>query len=547
MKKWIPALIVGSCVLTVLAGLRQPPTKNGPDLISFGKLPSFYRGRVMPMDSIARTSLLMISGTQVLRTPTGEKSAIEWLADVLWDPQKTIGDPLFEIDDPDVLGLMTIEQTKRRRFSFQEIQPFMGEIDKQAAHADGLDVSQRTRFHNSILLLQNRVVLYQELGWASLGQTLMLGMPSSEFPGWGMPYITMGNAYRKGDAARFNAALEECAGNLSQSVSKKTRLAGYEAFLNHVEPFYKSMIIYVLAFLLVSFSFLGARQSLVRAGFGLMSLAFVLHTLGLVSRIVIQGRPPVTNLYSSAVFVGWAAALLGLGLEWIYRKGIGTLVTSIIGFLTLIVAHHLALQGDTMEMLQAVLDSNFWLTTHVVTIMIGYSSTFIAGFLAMGYLFRRAFSRNPDIRGEEALETMVYGVICFAAFFSFVGTVLGGVWADQSWGRFWGWDPKENGALLIVLWNVFILHAWNLPKIKPVSIMMMAVFGNVITALCWFGVNMLGIGLHSYGFMDKALLWLVVFIVTQLAVLSLGFFPSRQGAGVPSTTPNSSDKPRGRK
>jgi cytochrome c biogenesis factor len=125
---------------------------------------------------------------------------------------------------------------------------------------------------------------------------------------------------------------------------------------------------------------------------------------------------------------------------------------------------------------------------------------------------------------------MTYGVICFATLFSFVGTVLGGIWADQSWGRFWGWDPKENGALLIVLWNAAYLHVRWGGLLKDRGLMSMAIFGNVITAWSWFGTNMLGIGLHSYGFMDAAFVWLMIFIGTQVAVISLAAVPLRYWA-----------------
>jgi cytochrome c biogenesis factor len=120
---------------------------------------------------------------------------------------------------------------------------------------------------------------------------------------------------------------------------------------------------------------------------------------------------------------------------------------------------------------------------------------------------------------------MVYGIICFATLFSFVGTVLGGIWADQSWGRFWGWDPKENGALIIVIWNALILHARWGGMVKERGIMNLAIFGNIVTAWSWFGTNMLGIGLHSYGFMDSAFKYLMLFIVSQLVLIGLGLLP----------------------
>ena len=192
-----------------------------------------------------------------------------------------------------------------------------------------------------------------------------------------------------------------------------------------------------------------------------------------------------------------------------------------------------------MEMLRAVLDTNFWLATHVVTITIGYSGTFLAGAIAIVYALRRQFAPRLDPVTTRNLVSMAYGIIAFSLLFSFVGTVLGGIWADQSWGRFWGWDPKENGALLIVLWNAIILHARWGGYARERGIMAMAIFGNVITSLSWFGVNMLGVGLHSYGFMDKAFWALTGFCASQVLLMTLALLPRqfwkaetwREGAG----------------
>jgi ABC-type transport system involved in cytochrome c biogenesis permease subunit len=120
---------------------------------------------------------------------------------------------------------------------------------------------------------------------------------------------------------------------------------------------------------------------------------------------------------------------------------------------------------------------------------------------------------------------MVYGIVCFATLFSFVGTILGGIWADQSWGRFWGWDPKENGALIIVIWNAIILHARWGGMIKQRGLMNLAVGGNIVTSWSWFGTNMLGVGLHSYGFTDAAFVALLSFVVSQVAIITIGLLP----------------------
>jgi ABC-type transport system involved in cytochrome c biogenesis permease subunit len=246
----------------------------------------------------------------------------------------------------------------------------------------------------------------------------------------------------------------------------------------------------------------------------------------------LQGRPPVTNLYSSAIFVGWGAVLLCLFLEWFHKNGIGSVCGSAIGFVTLLVAQNLQLDGDSLEMLRAVLDTNVWLATHVVCVTLGYSATFLAGFLGIIYILRGVLTKSFDETTAKSLGRMMYGIVCFATLFSFTGTILGGIWADQSWGRFWGWDPKENGALLIVIWNAIILHARWGGYARERGIAVLTVFGNIITSLSWFGVNMLGVGLHSYGFMDQAFGPLLAFIVSQLAIVAVGMSPKKYWRGI---------------
>ena len=123
-------------------------------------------------------------------------------------------------------------------------------------------------------------------------------------------------------------------------------------------------------------------------------LAFVLTTAGLIWRIVLSGRPPVTNLHSSALFVAWVAVGLGLLAERFTRDGLVTAAASALGFASLLIAHHLAGEGDTMGVLVAVLDTNFWLATHVITITLGYAATFLAGFLGITFLVLRGV--DPD-------------------------------------------------------------------------------------------------------------------------------------------------------
>ena len=178
------------------------------------------------------------------------------------------------------------------------------------------------------------------------------------------------------------------------------------------------MITYIFAFILACGALLtfgtlpNVSESLRRSAFYLIILAWLVHTFGLVFRMVLEGRPPVTNLYSSAIFIGWGAVVLGLVLEWIYRVGIGSIVAALAGFVTLMIAHNLALGGDTMEMLRAVLDTNFWLATHVVVVTLGYASTFAAGLLAIIYIFVGVFTpllRMPLGKRTAAAQPLAPG------------------------------------------------------------------------------------------------------------------------------------------
>jgi ABC-type transport system involved in cytochrome c biogenesis permease subunit len=201
-------------------------------------------------------------------------------------------------------------------------------------------------------------------------------------------------------------------------------------------------------------------------------------------------------------------------------------VAAFAGAFTAFIAHHLAEEkGDTMEQLVAVLDTNFWLATHVTIVNMGYAATAMAGLIGCIFIFRGLLTTTLDQKEVKTLGQMIYGVLCFATLFSFTGTVLGGIWADQSWGRFWGWDPKENGAVLIVIWNALILHARWAGIVKQRGMAVLSVFGIMVTAWSWFGTNQLSVGLHAYGFSKELADGLVVAWTILLVIIGVGLVP----------------------
>ncbi len=620
-QKWFPPVLAVVMAVWFFGNL-QPPKDKDFAFNQFGQLPVVADGRLKPMDSLARDSLLEIRQVQMLDLEPWKEwyvnhktiSADEWLANVTMNPAVADEWPVFVVANPDLVSLLKLPEMNKtnsdgEHYSWNQIQPSLDTLEKENDRVEKIDSASRTAYENAIAKLHERLMLYAQLkntiqpadadNWpaelASFEQSIPDGiaaakaqqagqaynktnfdafaynisrfqfmanleppliLPPDGTTEWrrtgdalldaphGKPldnfthdYAKMAGALAANDPEQFNSALADLRSQLVPTQSRALAKSRAEVFFNQMEPFYNAMVIYILAGLLAIFSWFNLSESLRRSAVWLVWLAFFIHTTGLIYRMVLEGRPPVTNLYSSAIFIGWGACLLGIILEKFHRNGIGVVASSGIGFITLIIAHHLALEGDTMEMMRAVLDTNFWLATHVVCVTVGYASTFVAGFLALIYIVRGVFTKTLDEATGKSLARMIYGIVCFATLFSFVGTVLGGIWADQSWGRFWGWDPKENGALIIVLWNALILHARWGGMIRERGLVNCAIIGNIVTSWSWFGVNMLGIGLHSYGFTDAAFFWLMSFVASQIAFIILGLLPPKYWRSLRDKTP----------
>jgi ABC-type transport system involved in cytochrome c biogenesis permease subunit len=607
MRKVIPWILVAVFAAWVLSALHQP-AETGFHTRDFGRLPVLLNGRVQPLDSVARNALLQIRQRQSV----GGLSATEWLMETMLNPGAADRRKIFRIDNLELLNLLQLPEAQKY-YSFDQIQPHLNDISKQAERISNVDDANRTVFERQLLKLENALEIDQRLklslcppgttdfagqlaayeqaipdgvvavqareagkkydqaafdhlldflssynnlskyayplmvppakdsrsraDWQNIGQNLMGVVRGNELSPAVKDYAAMATAYTLNQPAAFNQALDNYRHWLGEWFAPEARHGTQEFFFNEFEPFYKAIVIYVTAFLLAVIALLTfalapkLSETLRRSAFWLVVLGGVIHTFGLVFRMWLEGRPPVTNLYSSAIFIGWGCVVLGIILERVFAVGLGSAVASLAGFVTLVIAHNLSMDGDTMEMLRAVLDTNFWLATHVVVVTLGYASTFMAGLLGVTYVLLGLFTpllkhKSGNLELGKVLAKMTYGIVCFAALFSFTGTVLGGIWADQSWGRFWGWDPKENGALIIVLWNAAILHARWGGMIRERGLMNMVIFGNVVTSWSWFGVNMLGIGLHSYGFMAAAFWWLLAFVLSQIALIILGLLPT---------------------
>jgi len=550
------------------------------------------------MDTVARTTLMIINDRQSFATEqeAPKRPAIEWLLDVMarGDPSENPAArcQTFRIEDDQIHKLLNLPMRPRWwRYSIEEIGPSYGKLEQEVKRVLKREAKQRDEFDQHILKLRRHLELFYELNehheprvippvtpdgeWQSLARAEaeardpIIEQVQAELRARGITdpkkmdpaqraelvgrvqrqiedaleksnpaaavYSQILRHYKDGKVDAFNRAVADYRAKYCDHVRTLDlwRVWG-EVHFNNFAPFYQSLVLYVVVALCAAISWLGYGAPLQKTALWLCLLTFAVHTGGLVARMIIQGRPPVTNLYSSAVFIGWGAVLFGLVLEYLYGLGIGSFVAGSLGFATALVAHFLGTDGDTLEMLQAVLDTDFWLATHVTIVNLGYTATIVPGIIGAVYVIAGLFTPALTRDLAKTLGQMIYGTICFATLLSFTGTVLGGLWADYSWGRFWGWDPKENGALLIVIWNALILHARWAGLIKLRGIATLAILGNVVTIWSWFGTNQLGVGLHAYGFRSGMAKWIVISSAAHMAVAALGMVPLKHWRSDPN-------------
>jgi len=571
--KLIPWLIVITFGVYLMSKAIPARDESGQmNIHEFGQLPVVYQGRIKPFDTLARNGLLVVSDKQSFIDNQGEeRPAIQWLLDVMSQSQDAFQYKVFRIHNLELLDMLELERRKGYRYAVVEFRDNIGKLDESANQARGRDPSERDTFDIQAMALAEKLGVFSRFGqshsypprlnsredvdnlrrqhdslmrfplphsvppgvegeeWQPFMHAVLLAMISPE-PNPAIKHLgALLNAYHNKDVEVFNEQLVQYREHLASVgfVDFDSKRLSFEAQFNHFQPFYYSSVIYIVAMLLCIFAWIGWGKTLNRAAFLLIAMTLVVHTGAIIARIYISGYPPITNLYGTAIFIGWGCVLTGLLIEGLFKLGVGNFVASVAGFTTLLIAHFLAGDGDTLEMMQAVLDTKFWLSTHVIVINLGYMATLFAGLIAVVYIVRGVLTKSVNKDTEKSLGRTIYGVLCFGLLTSFVGTVLGGLWADDSWGRFWGWDPKENGALIIVLWNALILHARLGGMVKIRGMAILAVFGNICTAWSWWGVNQLGVGLHSYGFVDSVAFWLMIFVATQLAVMALGMIPKK--------------------
>jgi ABC-type transport system involved in cytochrome c biogenesis permease subunit len=540
--------IIALCLLPLAwpAHAAQAPI----NLSAFSTLAIQDQGRVKPMDTFARSWLETFSGHDTV----DGRPAIDWMAAVIFAPQTVQNLNIFKIQNPAVVTALGLAPRTNKRYSVTDLIPAIDRTQKTwvpiaAAPPENLDRAQKQLLET----LQN-VDSYLELAH-SLTDTpyetkiLRVIPPFGPHDTWHTPSTVpkqkgqttpplalqtwhgLAVAYRAWDQTAFDqhvstlTTLEKSAPNVTPW---RLRL---EMIYNITNPFLWSMVVYILASALAVAAMLRQHPYLPRMAQGATLVAIALHGAGILTRMVILGRPPVTNLYDSILFVGITMVIIGLITTRGNPRHMVFILTCAFGAFLQQVGLKFDAEGDTLRVLIAVLDTNFWLSTHVVMITIGYATSILAALMAHGQLGIMAHTGTiPDIRATRMMTLL-------ALFATTTGTILGGVWADQSWGRFWGWDPKENGALLIILWIIWALHARISGHFKDIGFLATIAALNIIVACAWLGVNLLGVGLHSYGFTQTALVGFTIFCVGDAALIATLYIAARLRLGGDNAKP----------
>jgi ABC-type transport system involved in cytochrome c biogenesis permease subunit len=541
------------CFIFLFYAWSSQAQKNDFNYDNFAKLPILQDGLVVSLDNFAKRELQRYLGED------HEKStaAINWLALVLFAPDKSYDLAFFKIKNKEVRATLGLQE--KEFYNFREISKAINKnfslLSKLEKRSDAeLSFIERELieiyFHNlrffqlsrslSILTKKSKDldkkssilrIIPPQINpssnlWHSPWQLAKIGAGTPDTANYLKSWQQMRLAYLKNDAEKWQQA--SLAAFVKIKILAKDHVDFVKLYLSdsyeEIAPVRLLVILYFLTFLACCFYFAYPGKNFIPIiHYGFVASIFS-HFLLIVSRVYILGRAPVANLYESVIFVSFIAAIASyLFARKRLKKEKDNFILFIaagafLSFLLSVIAF--AMQPtEEFAVLAAVLNSNFWLATHVLMISTAYAIALLAGILAHILLFMMVTNKITG-RKLQNFDRSILVITILALFFTITGTILGGIWADQSWGRFWGWDPKENGALLLALWLIWILHARLIKSLTIAHYNLALVITNIIIALSWFGVNLLNVGLHSYGFTDDMRLGTYLF---SFAAIELSF------------------------
>ncbi|HUJ09716.1 MAG TPA: cytochrome c biogenesis protein CcsA [Verrucomicrobiae bacterium] len=353
-------------------------------------------------------------------------------------------------------------------------------------------------------------------------------------------FKALSTAYLQRDPGAFATAsgqLRTFLASLSPTVYPEFTTLQREVHYNSFHPFRKAWMLYLAAFVWLLATWRSRKPWVYWLGVAAFIAGVVVHAYGFYLRIMISGRPPITNMYESVVWVSFGAAFFALILELIYRPRYYVVAVAPLSVLMLLLADQFpAVLDPSIGPLVPVLRDNFWLSIHVPTITLGYAAFAVA--MAVGHIALGYYVFSPSSRPTIAkLENFVYRAMQIGVLFLAAGTILGGIWAHYAWGRFWGWDPKETWALIALVSYLIPLHGRLAGWLSNFALSVASVVCFLSVLMAWYGVNfVLGKGLHSYGFGVGGFGYVAAFVVVELSLVGFAALRRKQVSLTKSVT-----------
>jgi cytochrome c-type biogenesis protein CcsB len=548
---WFPGFLILFVCGAVSSAQESAADSRALDFKQFGLLAIQDGGRRKPIDTFARETLIRITARSTYTDKSGR----------VWQPNDFILSELLETHDwkNEPMVLVSLGKLKeqlgltntQRRFSFAQL---AGSAELQRltneAHSAKRAEKPLDRLQQEAMSVSERLALFAHTMDGSA--FLIVPAPKNETDTWVVPdpsaiagyynetqfapalalTTEMMRAYQQGDAFTLSSAarqLRESLRVLSPSIYPQDRQLRLEYFYNHFEGFYRAIWFYGFGFLALLIAHLRKRGFALR-NFGLVLaiLGLAFHGSGIVMRCMIGGRPPVTNMYESIIWVSFAVSFFGMIFFARYRTLVYLLAALPVTLIALLLVHQMPIaMPSNIDPLVPVLRDNFWLTIHVLTITLSYAAFALA--MGFGHILLWRYARNPsDARADASMHFWLYRVLQLGVLLLAAGTILGGVWANYSWGRFWGWDPKETWALIALLCYITTLHGRLAGWWTEFGLVVASVVCFLAVLMAWYGVNfVLGKGLHSYGFGIGGETYVASFVVVDLAFVAFAIWRYR--------------------
>lgn len=490
------------------------------------QIPIQHNGRIKSLDAFARETLELISGKESWE----KKPAIVLLLENLNTPNSLLNIAFVRLDHLELkktLGLPSEE----KYFSYNQLKPSFPRITSLVQSAgEKRDREERTStLEQSAELLYNRLMAVDQL---SAGETLKV-IPGAQSEAWESPYVVNNSLSKEfKDMITLYSAKDTKSGFITsaQNWIHEVSVLSKEPFTNKLrmeiiyykmKPFSYSWMLYLTAFILLTF--FQSKPIGQLSGIITLMLGFLFHTGGLLLRVLILSRPPVSNMFESVIFMNWILMVFAFIFYLIRKQNFFFSCGALASVLVMLFANRLPVD-KSLDVLAPVLKSNYWLTVHVLTIVSSYGIFGLAMILGHRHLLLKTIGRLP--LKEEAISAHVLNRLLQIGLIALgIGTVLGGVWANESWGRFWGWDPKETWALITFLGYMVVLHFRHVGKLSDFALAACAVLGFLLVMMTWYGVNfILGRGLHSYGFGAGNIKWAVYYLVVEAVFFGFVLF-----------------------